>query len=272
MKIAFLASTALVLTSLAATPVMAQSALDPQTRMQNRCNELTPPAENNGTRFTAVPSGISVVGPGAEYVKTNRLVSSVAPGTVLRSTPPTYRANSEHREGGSPNYFGIWDSSVTVSLGSTTHFVEKATNTVYTFGCTVTKIKGNGDTSRPNGQQVPPTQTLTHVNITSSGNVTVDLGERTDSVETQMVVCNSPGSKGGQWKAQNNYPGICSTTTYLGLLGGKARVTSASLPPLEIQPEVAVADPMDEFQSFVGTPDPEDAIEQIAESTGEPQS
>jgi hypothetical protein len=230
-KIAILAATALASTLAFAAPAAANTTETPQ----QRCELLVGQPNDNST-YVTTPTGLAV-STGSEFVQSRTTLSSTAAGALLRQTTPVFNG-ALGRNGGSPNIFGDFDSIATYSGGSSSQRVIYAQTTTTTFGCATTKVKGNGDRSTPPGLQVPYGQTIDVTSETRRETINVSNPDVDVTLTTQMVVCNSPGTKGGQWRNQNGYGGQCNTTLFNAL--GELAVRSNSLPPvtpLDILPD-----------------------------------
>jgi|GEM_PF-7120305 len=267
-RIATLASTALVLTSLAiSTPAAAQTAISPQARMAAQCL-TTKPSDTNNVRYTVAVTGGVPTSTG--IIELSRVTTQNIPGgTLLSQTPYLFRAGSEGRNGGSPNIHGIFESTATYSGGLLVQDVTEGTIETYNYGCSVTRTNRNGSTDQPPGLQTSGLS-FTVTTVTRSFEDRVEAPNTTALLEQERTICNSPGSKGGTWRAQNGYTGACTTAVYLAL-GNQVMPRSNSVPSLFVSGKSdhnsAVNSENDHVAQLVDTSaDESDAVET---STGE---
>lgn len=269
MRIALLASTALVLSTFAvATPVAAQSGTTAST-MVSTCSTVKP-ADTTQHVYTSEPSNIVA---GAPVVTVTRTTISSTPGsTVPVLTGASYVAGTEHRNGGSPNIHGTFVSTATYAGPSLTQRVVTVSDTTYTFGCRVGKrnVKNN-NTEYPTSIQRAYAGEITERTNVSDINETVTGDPVVERFFSEMVICNSPGSKGGQWRAQNGYGGgMCNTASYLALPGRDP--SSNSIPnfaPLNHQPDTAANNAPFDNLDMSPIIDPEPEVTEISEPTAE---
>lgn len=280
MKIASIASTALVFTSLAAVPAMPASAQTGTTvaRMQAACDALKPADQLVTTGSVTNPNVTNIT----YAARVNNLSSTFVPRIVTGPlvlvtpaattptslTPATFVPGSDGRRGGSPNIHGEFVATATYAGAVYTQTVTTYHVTSYTFGCAIDKTTPG--TTISNWRQIDPT--LTAVEETLIGTVTNTIVG--DPVIQQFfsdgVICNSPGSKGGTWRAQNGYTGgNCNTAYYLSLPG--KTVTSNSVPnfaPVHGQP--AGADVELPFENLNATPLVDTDPDTVSSFTEEP--
>lgn len=252
-KLAFLAATALA-SNIFFTPAFALEAPAPAptAAMQAACagTQIVNPDENS--TYVSSFSGVLSTTVGETGVVARTTIENIPGGTLLSQTLPTFDASQGlHRSGGSPNIFGTFVATATYSGGKLVEDVTRAYDTVFTYGCTVSKttttyteVRERGVvisrvvkdviTTTPPGLQIPgggnDALSITVPTTLPPVRVTIDNPNTTETVTSDAVVCNSPGSKGGQWRAQNGYTGPCNTALFASLPGKV--ITSNSLPPL----------------------------------------
>ena len=213
-----------------AMPTAAVAAIPvPTADLEAICLQTTIMNPNYNSSFT-----ISLTQPvqstvGAEYEKSRVVTLNIPGGILISSVGPNYIANTQGRNGQSPNIFGSFETVQTFTGGTLVQQVTFAQDTTFTFGCTVSKIVG-GKVNAPKGLQVTGlTATRSEVTRTLTDEV-----RKPDVVVKQIsesVICNSPTKNPGVWRNQNGYTGICSTALFNSL--SQVVIHSNSLPPLE---------------------------------------
>lgn len=202
---------------------------------QDICNRSYHPDQNAG--FTAVVQNLTTYLIGVETRRTG------APPVVTGVGTPVYGGWSNHTglhvNGHSPNIHAFADAASTTYPGgsNSTYQTEIVSTYGYMFDCHVHKDT-IGTHVEPPGHQ-------------SSGNKTAAIASLSQvapgppevvfdptpyvvpggATGVQVVVCISPGSKGGNWRMQNGYTGSplpCTRATYDFL--NPAGTPSASLP------------------------------------------
>jgi hypothetical protein len=160
---------------------------------------------------------------------------------------PTYSAfgpayGPAHLHGQSPNIFGYADANVTTYPNTLSFYHTLTTHHDDTiFDCKVSKMAGNPNDTDHQHEVVPPGLQSTGNKTAPTTRTVVDENGLAQSLQTgvpfithtgatgvDVVVCISPGPKGGTWKAQSGWTGGCSTTLYTVTLNGST--PSASLP------------------------------------------
>jgi hypothetical protein len=237
-KIAIFAATALASTIAIASPAAAQSSAATAS-MQNTCN-ITRPA--NTTQHTY----LAYVGAGSVSVTpfTIRTPVSSTPGGLTGTTGPTFVAGSEARRGGSPNIHGEFLYVDTYSGGSVTQNVTTGTDTLYSFGCRVTKTT-NGTTNEPANLQSPATAFSYNDRLILTGPtlVTTNGQGRIEERHEDGVICISP-TKGSVWRVRNDYPGTCTTAMFDSLSTRVVRSNSIGVDaPVVVEPNQDAPEP-----------------------------
>jgi hypothetical protein len=241
----YLASTALVLTTLTATPAFANSPSSAGLlTMQAACNAAKPNDttsgsvnSNNGiTTHTYAARVVNVVGSPTTRVVTGALVEVTPAATVPVLTPATFVPLSEARRGGSPNIHGEFVATATYAGAVSTQTVTTYTGASFVFSCAFDKTT-NGTTNLNWKVEAAATPLVEEgAGVSSTRTITGDPVIQREF--SDGVICNSPGTKKGEWRAQNGYTGTCSTAVFETLLG--KTVTSNSLPnftPVHGDPE-----------------------------------
>lgn len=208
-------------------PAMAQT-IDPVARMQQTCaatNVVNP--DENSTYSAALGDYASIVS--AERVLSRVTTLHIPGGVLLSKTPALFMTGSEGRNAGSPNIFGEFKSTATYSGGSLVQQVVYGKDTIYTFGCVVSKTNSQGKITTPPGLQVTGLS-LTVTTQTRSVEERAVAPDVTQDYFSSGVICNSPLKNPGVWRAQNGYTGTCSTAAFLAL--GSALVHTNSVPYL----------------------------------------
>jgi hypothetical protein len=228
-KTMIFAATALASTIAIASPAAAQS-LSPEARMETTCNNAKPTNSSNHTYAAIVIGGTPVFQNDVETSRTT--IENIPGGTKVGQTPFLFLANSEGRNGGSPNIHGIFVSTVTYSGGKLVQRVVTEDIATYTYGCRIERTnKNTGRVDLPPEAQVAPTLTFSVRSDRREFEDTVEGDNYTETEEQERVICNSPGSRGGQWRAQNGYTGACTTAAYLAL-SNQVMPRSNSVPSL----------------------------------------
>lgn len=224
MKHQILASALLVAVSVCAVATSASAQSDPVAT----CAAINIVNPNPNSTYTSVPTAI-IPSTGPEYEQSRTTTASTPGGVLLGTTPAQFVPGSEGRNGGSPNIHGEFKSTATYSGGSLSQTVVYAQDTTNNYGCLVTRTQPNGNVTAPPGLQVTGLF-FTVTNVTRTEYESVSAPNVTTDYFSEGVICNSPGTKRGEWRPQNGYAGVCSTERYLAL--GSAFVHTNSVPGL----------------------------------------